>query len=151
MELLVTCPGVLEAVPVALSLHKQRFHLVLALIAILPEPSQFVVFHRVSEIVQAEIAHLLVVAIWELNVARFHCVVKEAKVTGCSNLNTIAHKVAVELHKQAAKRKVVRRDTVLVVLVVCIPERGVEGRLEERVESIHADQSLILVGPVELL
>lgn len=91
------------------------------------------------------------VAIWELNVARFHCVVKEAKVTGCSNLNTIAHKVAVELHKQAAKRKVVRRDAVLVVLVVCIPERGVEGRLEERVESIHADQRLVFVTPVKLL
>ena len=151
MQLLVARPGVLKAVPVALSLHKQRFHLVLTLISILPEPSQFVVFHCVSEIVQAEITHLLVVAIWELNVARLHCVVKETKVTGCSNLNTVAHKVAIELHQQAAKRKVVRRDAVLVVLVVCIPERGVEGRLEERVESVHADQRLVLVSPVKLL
>jgi hypothetical protein len=34
-------------------------------------------------------------------------VVKETKMTRCSSLKIVAHKVAIELHEQAAKRKVV--------------------------------------------
>ena len=88
MQLLVPSPGILHAVPVALSLHEKAFDLVLSLVAILPETRNFVVFHCVSEVVEFEIGHLLVVAFREFDVAWLHSVVEEAVVTGGCNFNT---------------------------------------------------------------
>lgn len=122
MQLLIAQPSVLQAVPVALGLHEQRLHLVLSLVPVLPKSSDLVVLDGVAEIVKLQVANSLVVPLRELDVAWLHCVVEEALVTGGRDFDSVAHKMAVELHQHAAKGKVVRRYALLVVLVVCVPE-----------------------------
>jgi len=151
VKLLVPGPRVLERVPVSLSLHKQTFDLVLALVPILPEPAHLVVLQRVAEVVEFQVRHRRMVTIRELNVRRLHRVVEEPVVACSSNFDTIADEVAVEFHQQAGQRQVVRWDAPLQALVVIVAERRVLRRLEESVEPVNRDHRLVLVTPVELL
>jgi len=147
---LVPIEGLVEGPPVALGLHEPGLDL--PLLEVVGHPiCQVVVGAHVAEVIELHILHSRVVAVWERDVLR-RTQMLILLVMGCGHkLETVSHKVAVELHKHTDQSKVVGRDVTFRAAIALIPEREVVRGLQPVIKAINSKESVELVRAIELL
>ena len=128
----------MEGPPVALGFHEPGLHL--PLLEEVGHPlSDIVVVHHVSEVVEGEVLHLGMIAIWEADHVRGAQVLILAEVSRRHGLEAIANQVPIEFHQHAHKSEVLRRDEATEARVRVIAEGHVFRWLEPVIEAIDRE------------
>ena len=68
----------------------------------------------------------MVISVIEVELLRRRNMVELPVMASCEQLDTVPHEVPIKLHKETYQCEIIGRNVTLQVLIVFIPERGVQ-------------------------